>query len=33
MDFTTIAINKETKEMIKEFGSKGETYGQIVERF
>lgn len=29
---TTIAISAETKEGIMEFGSKGETYDEILER-
>jgi len=30
MENTTIAISNEIKEQIKEFGSKGETYSQIL---
>jgi len=29
---TTISISKETREKIKEFGQKGETYDDILER-
>ena len=32
METTTIAITKEIREHIQEFGSKGETYSQILER-
>ena len=32
METTTIAIKKETKEKIMEFGSKGETFNGIIER-
>ena len=30
---TTIAISKEMKEKIAEFGNKGETYDDIIRRF
>jgi predicted CopG family antitoxin len=30
MDNSTIAINNDIKEMIKEFGNKGETYSEII---
>jgi len=30
MENTTIAIKKEIKEQIKEFGNKGETYSDII---
>ena len=30
MENTTIAVTKEVKEKIKEFGSKGETYSDIL---
>ena len=32
MELTTIAISNEIKERLKEFGTKGETYSQIMER-
>ena len=32
MEITTIAITKDIKEKIKEFGSKGESYTEIIER-
>lgn len=32
MENTTIAISKELKEKIKEFGSKGETFDEILQR-
>ena len=32
MKTTTIAINEETKEMIKNLGTKGETYDEIIRR-
>ena len=32
MENTTIAISNEIKDQIKEFGNKGETYEQILER-
>ena len=32
MDITTIAITKELKQKIKEFGIKGETYSEILNR-
>lgn len=32
MENTTIALTSEIKEKIKEFGSKGETYSQIIAR-
>lgn len=32
MENTTIAITKELKEKIKEFGTKGESYSEIIER-
>ncbi len=32
MEITTIAVEKNVKEKIKEFGNKGETFSQIVER-
>jgi predicted CopG family antitoxin len=30
MENSTIAISKEVKEKIKEFGNKGETYSEII---
>lgn len=32
MEHTTIAITKDLKEKIKEFGTKGETYSDVIER-
>ena len=32
MDNTTIAVSNDVKESIKEFGSKGETYSEIIAR-
>lgn len=32
METTTIAVSNEIKEKIKEFGSKGETYSDILNR-
>jgi len=32
MENTTIAISNEIKELIKEFGNKGETYSDIIKR-
>jgi len=32
MEHTTIAIKRETKEKIIEFGMKGETFNDIIER-
>ena len=32
MENTTIAISKEVKEQIMEFGNKGETYSEILNR-
>ena len=32
MEHTTIAVSNEVKEKIKEFGSKGETYSEIIKR-
>jgi len=32
MENTTIAIKKETREKIVEFGNKGETFNDIIER-
>jgi len=32
METSTIAIEKGVKEQIKEFGNKGETFSQIIER-
>lgn len=32
MENTTIAVRSEIKERIREFGSKGETYSDILER-
>ncbi|MFH1327129.1 MAG: antitoxin VapB family protein [archaeon] len=32
MEITTIAVTKEVKENIKEFGKKGETYSDILVR-
>ena len=32
MENTTIAVRSEIKERIREFGSKGETYSDIIER-
>ena len=32
MEITTIAVTKELKENIKEFGNKGETYSDIIVR-
>ena len=29
---TTIAIKKETREMLKKYGTKGETYNDILQR-
>ncbi len=29
---TTIAIKKETREMLKKYGTKGETYNDIIKR-
>ena len=29
-DITTISIKKETREMLKELGKKGETYDEII---
>jgi len=31
-DITTISIKKETREMLKEIGKKGETYDEIIRR-
>jgi len=31
-DITTITIKKETREMLKELGKKGETYDEIIKR-
>jgi len=31
-DMTTIQISKETREMLKELGKKGETYDDIIRR-
>lgn len=31
-DITTIQIKKETREMLKEIGKKGETYDEIIRR-
>ncbi len=33
MDNTTIAIRRDLKEKIMEFGNKGESYSKIIERF
>ncbi|MEK6858374.1 MAG: hypothetical protein AABX53_00485 [Nanoarchaeota archaeon] len=32
MENTTIAVSNDVKEQIKEFGSKGETYSEILTR-
>ncbi len=32
MESTTIAISREVKEEIMEFGNKGETYSQIIKK-
>ena len=32
MENTTIAVSNEIKEKIKEFGNKGETYSDILEK-
>jgi predicted CopG family antitoxin len=32
METTTIAVTREVKEKISEFGNKGETYSDILER-
>ena len=32
MEITTIAVTKDLKEKIKEFGNKGESYTEIIER-
>ncbi len=32
MEHTTIAVSKEVKEQIMEFGNKGETYSEILKR-
>ena len=32
METTTIAISRQVKEGIKEFGNKGETYSEILEK-
>ncbi len=32
MNNTTIAISKEVRDKVIEFGSKGETYSEIIER-
>jgi len=32
MENTTIAVSNKVKERIKEFGSKGETYSEIIDR-
>ncbi|MBI3623078.1 hypothetical protein HY212_03295 [Candidatus Pacearchaeota archaeon] len=32
MEITTIAITKNIKEKIREFGNKGESYTEIIER-
>ncbi len=32
MTDTTIAVRKETKELLKHFGSKGDTYDDIIQR-
>ena len=32
MENTTIAIPKSLKEQMQEFGSKGETYSEVIER-
>ncbi|MBS3084270.1 hypothetical protein J4423_05675 [Candidatus Pacearchaeota archaeon] len=32
MDITTIQLSKETKEKISSFGSKGESYDEIIRR-
>lgn len=32
MDNTTIAIKRDVKEKIMEFGNKGESYSEIIER-
>ncbi|MEE9237663.1 MAG: hypothetical protein V3U52_07745 [Thermoplasmata archaeon] len=29
---TTISVRRETKELLKEFGKKGDTYDQIIRR-
>lgn len=31
-DVTTISVRRETKELLKEFGKKGDTYDQIIRR-
>ncbi len=31
-DTTTISLRRETKELLREFGKKGETYDEIVRR-
>ena len=31
-DMTTIPIKKETRDMLKELGKKGETYDEIIRR-
>ena len=31
-DMTTISLRKETKELLKEFGKKGDTYDDILRR-
>ena len=31
-DMTTIPIKKETRDMLKELGKKGETYDEIIKR-
>jgi len=31
-DITTIRLKKETREMLKEVGRKGETYDEIIRR-
>jgi hypothetical protein len=31
-DNTTISIRRETKELLREFGKKGETYDEIIRR-
>ena len=31
-DMTTIPIKKETRDMLKEMGKKGETYDEIIRR-
>ena len=32
MENTTISVSNEIKEKIKEFGNKGETYSDVIER-